>query len=294
MPPVDLRTRARSCLLAGALGDAWGGPYEGLTGPLQPIFPETPRLSDDTWLTLATCEAIVLSRGRVQPERIAERFRHWFEAGRVTGAGSATLKALRDLAAGAHWALAGARGEFAAGSGAAMRAAPLAFFLDPATKADLRTIRDVSRITHHSDEAYAGALAVIVALRLCAGLGAVPRDLLARVAAALPDTAVCDRLLELSALQASPSEAAARFGCSGHVVEAVPLALFVAAATADEPVASVISTAVALGGDTDTIAAIAAQVAAIAGRPIPDAVVARLPEVPQVLPVLDRFVSLLQ
>jgi len=229
----------------------------------------------------------------VQPERIAERFRHWFEAGRINGVGSATLKALRDLAAGAHWALAGARGEFAAGSGAAMRAAPLAFFLDPGVASDRRTIRDVSRITHHSEEAYAGALAVIVAVRLCAEIAAVPRNLLALVAGDLPDTAVRDRLLELSTCRDSPSDAAAQFGCSGHVVEAVPIALFVAAATRDEPIESVISTAVALGGDTDTIGAIAAQVAAIAGRPIPDALVARLPEVAQICQVLDRFEALL-
>ncbi|AUX48710.1 hypothetical protein SOCE26_102510 [Sorangium cellulosum] len=230
----------------------------------------------------------------MHPERIAERFKEWFEAGRVTGVGSATLKALRDLAAGAHWALAGARGEFASGSGAAMRAAPLSFFLDPSVDADRRTIRDVSRITHHSDEAYAGALAVIVALRLCARLAAVPQDLLSVVAADLPDTAVRDRLLDLSGYRGSPTDAALRFGCSGHVVEAVPIALFVAASAADEPLASVISTAVSLGGDADTIAAIAAQLAAISGRPIPDTFVARLPELPQIGPVLDRFVSLLR
>jgi len=294
MTDIGVRKLARNCLLAGALGDVWGGPYEGRAGPLQPVFPEAPRLSDDTWLTVATCEAIVQSRGRVKPERIAERFRSWFESGRITGAGSATLKALRDLAAGAHWALAGARGEFASGSGAAMRAAPLSFFLNTSVEADRRTIRDVSRITHHSDEAYAGALAVVVALRLCVQLGTVPQDLLSLVADGLPDTAVRDRLLDLAACQDSPSDAAGRFGCSGHVVEAVPMALFVAAMTPNESIESVISTAVSLGGDTDTIAAIAAQIAAISGRPLPEIFVARLPEVPRFGPMLDKFVSLLK
>ena len=79
MTNAESYTRARGCLLAGALGDAWNGPYEGLSGPLQPDFPTTPVLSDDTWLTLATCEAIVLGRGRVEPDRIADRFRHWFD-----------------------------------------------------------------------------------------------------------------------------------------------------------------------------------------------------------------------
>ncbi|WP_437479411.1 ADP-ribosylglycohydrolase family protein [Sorangium sp. So ce1014] len=85
-----------------------------------------------------------------------------------------------------------------------------------------------------------------------------------------------------------------RFGCSGDAVEAVPIALFVAATTAREPLESVIATAVSLGGDTDTIAAIAAQVAATSGRPVPEGLIARLPEAPQLAPVLDPFISLLQ
>lgn len=294
MISTERQTRARNCILAGALGDAWGGPYEGATGPVQPIFPASPRLSDDTWLTLATCEAIVLSQGRVQPEQIAERFRHWFESGRLVGVGAATLKALRDLAAGAHWALAGARGEFAAGSGAAMRAAPLSFFLNPAIEADRRLLRDASRITHHSDEAYSGALAVSVALHLCLARGAVPRDLLALVAAEMPDTAVNDRLLELADYRQSPRDAAAQLGCSGHVVDAVPLALFIAATTAGETMKAVISTAVSLGGDTDTIAAIAAQLAAAGGQPPPSELLAKLPELPQIVPVLERFIALVK
>src|SRR4051812_13133840 len=58
--------RIRASLLAGAIGDAWGGSYEGLVGPLPAPFPNRPRLSDDTLLTVATCEAIVQS-GRVDP-----------------------------------------------------------------------------------------------------------------------------------------------------------------------------------------------------------------------------------
>ncbi|MFT3772618.1 MAG: ADP-ribosylglycohydrolase family protein [Minicystis sp.] len=155
-------------------------------------------------------------------------------------------------------------------------------------------IRDVSRITHHSDEAYAGALAVIVALRLCAADSAVPQELLSAVADALPDTAVRDRLLDLSFFRGSPGDAALRFGCSGHVVEAVPIALFVAATTASESLETVIATAVSLGCDTDTIAAVAAQIAAISGRPVPEGLIAKLPEAPQLAPVLDPFIGLLQ
>ena len=167
MSSSDPATGLELCLLAGLLGDAWGGAYEGQSAPAGTAFPRIAVVSDDTQLIMATCEALIESGGRVEPEIIASRFREWFTSGRFTGLGSSTLKALRDLSAGAHWALSGARGEFAAGAGAAMRAAPLAFFLDPRLDQDRQAIRDVSRITHHSDEAYAGALAMVLAVRHC-------------------------------------------------------------------------------------------------------------------------------
>jgi ADP-ribosyl-[dinitrogen reductase] hydrolase len=152
------------CLLGGALGDAWGGPFEGSTGPIRFEIPLRPVLSDDTQLTVATCSSII-ERGCISPESIADSFLTWFSAGRIRGMGSSTLKAMRDLAAGVHWALAGGRGEYAAGSGAAMRIAPLAFLLNSSHLLDRTMIRDVCRITHHNDEAYVGALAVVIAIR---------------------------------------------------------------------------------------------------------------------------------
>ena len=54
-----LHDRILGCLLGGAIGDAWGGPYEGALPQAVPDFPSTARLSDDTQLTTATCEAII-------------------------------------------------------------------------------------------------------------------------------------------------------------------------------------------------------------------------------------------
>ena len=124
--------RVVGSIIGGALGDGWGRPFEGgLRRDAAPL-PNVLVVSDDTQLTLATCEAII-ERGRVDAEAIAARFVAWFRLGRLDGLGASTLKALRDLDSGAHWALAGAKGERSAGNGAAMRVAPLAFVLDPAT-----------------------------------------------------------------------------------------------------------------------------------------------------------------
>ena len=87
MNPFTQQT-IRSCIVAGAVGDALGGIAER----------RSKTLSDDTQLTLATCEAI-LAVGHPEPQAIAQRLRAWFVAGQVTGLGSSTLKALRDLEA---------------------------------------------------------------------------------------------------------------------------------------------------------------------------------------------------
>lgn len=257
----SLRERILGSLLGGALGDAWGTLYEGQKGPVQFVVPDRPFVSDDTQLTFATCESII-NLGAVDPAHLAAHFLRWFTAGRVRGIGASTLKAFRDLQVGTHWALAGAKGEFAAGNGAAMRIAPLAFLLDPDVREDRAIIRDVCHITHRNDEAYVGALAVILAIRaVLSGEWSERRSFLQAVIEKLPDSAVRDRMEQLLPLQISASEVAVRFGASGYVVDTVPLALYCAQNIVAQPFESILALAISCGGDTDTTASIAGQVA---------------------------------
>lgn len=278
-----VRDKIMGCLLGGAIGDACGGAHEGQAPPVAITEADEWRLSDDTQLTLATCEAIIENNGAVDPAAIAARLAAWHRAGHVTGVGASTHKALTELAAGGHWALVGRRGERAAGNGAAMRIAPLAFCLNPDEPHDRRTIRDVSRITHHHEEAYAGALAVVIAVRAAAfgawdGAVNLPR----LVAEQLPDTQVRDRLLLLAELNEAISlrEIAARYGASGYAVESVPLALCGAQRVRHSGFAMMLTQLIACGGDTDTNAAIAGQVAGawLGYQQLPPAWLARLPE----------------
>lgn len=292
---VETEDRVLGCIVGGAIGDALGGPYEGQPGRVT-LDPDAPwRLSDDTQLTLATCEA-VCACGAVSPAAVADRFAFWFRHGRVTGVGASTLKALRDLAAGAHWALAGRKGERGAGNGAAMRVAPLAFCLDPDEPAQRTTLRDVCRITHHHDEAYAGAVAVVAAVRAVALGRWQPGDnLLALAAEVLPDTAVRDRLRAIGELDpATPVwQVGQRFGCSGYVAESVPLALFAAQRIGRSEFEQVVRDAIKAGGDTDTIGAITGQVAgawAGLGR-IPRELVQKLPDSDAILQTARAFPS---
>ena len=287
--------RVRGCILAGAIGDAMGGPFQGQKGPLQFLEHNKWQISDDTQLTLATCESIV-EAARVSPENIAAHFVDWYRTRRITGMGSSTLKALRDLDAGMHWALAGARGEMSAGNGAAMRIAPLAFHLDPGLAEHRQTIRDVCRITHHNEEAYVGALAIVTAIRFLAfGNSSSPDQIFEEVVAYLPDSRVRDRIVELSALPNDQpvNDVASQFGSSGYVVESVPLALYAARSVDRLPIDAVLRNVIEAGGDTDTIASMTGQIAGtwIGGSQIPSELIELLPDLSNIERIADEFAT---
>ena len=268
-----------------------GGPFEGQPGPIR--FQEHAEwsISDDSQLTLATCESII-EAGKVSAEHVAQCFVHWYRARRITGMGSSTLKALRDLDAGSHWALAGAKGEMAAGNGAAMRIAPLAFHLDPEHAQDRQLIRDISRITHHNEEAYVGALAMVTAIRSLAFRQIAPMDLLHMVLPYLPDSRVRDRIIQLGSLTGESIAAiAAKFGASAYVVDSVPLTLFAARLIESHPFDELLRTVVEAGGDTDTNASMTGQIAGtwIGAANIPGTMIELLPEITYIQRVAHQF-----
>lgn len=199
---------------------------------------------------------------------------------------------MKDLAIGTHWALAGARGEYAAGNGAAMRIAPLAFLLDPSSPSDRVTIRDVCRITHHNDEAYVGALAIVCAIRsVLLGSWSAQYSFLDSVVETLPDSAVRDRIQDLAQLSCPIFEVVQRYGASGHVVDTVPLALYAAQFIVEEPLPEILDRVIRVGGDTDTIASITGQLAGAVTGPsgVPSGHIADLREARQILEIIEAF-----
>jgi ADP-ribosyl-[dinitrogen reductase] hydrolase len=274
------------CLVGGAIGDAAGAAVEA--GIADGFSFDGWRLTDDTQLTLATCEAIVES-GAVDPESIAVNFLRWYRQRRLNCLGASTFKALHDLEAGNHWALAGRGGERAAGNGAAMRIAPLAFLLDPFNDEERRAIRDVCRITHHNDEAYVGALAILLAIQQ-SRLGSLS---LTELATRLPDTLVRDRIQEVARLplEMDVVEVAKKFGASGFVVESVPLSLFAATRGGVIGFDEMVREIVAARGDADTNASMACQIAGtrVGLDGLPSELVERLPEREMALEIARRF-----
>jgi ADP-ribosyl-[dinitrogen reductase] hydrolase len=247
------------CLIGGAVGDAVGSYYEGQTNAKSVEFDVINGITDDTQLTLATCESIIDS-GYVSAESIAKKMLEWYNKGKLSGLGSSTLKALRDLQVGAHWALSGRSGEYAAGNGAAMRIAPLAFFLN--IEADKTLIRDVCNITHKNDEAYVGCLSILYAINfIVSDQWRSGQSLLDLIIPKLPDTGVRDNLLKLQTAPSSTIREAAQFiGTSGHVVESVPFSIFAAQKIREHKFEDILSEIILCGGDTDTNASLAGNV----------------------------------
>ncbi len=273
--------RILGCIFGGALGDAYGGPYESSQPPVTIDENATWRLSDDTQLTLATCEAISQA-GTIDPAVLSERFSFWYKANRLSGLGASTLKALTELAHGGHWALVGRKGEMAAGNGAAMRVAPLAFLLDPTNPQDRRLIRDVSRITHHNEEAYVGALAVCTAVHAAYHETWTGHDdLIGHVINLLPDSRVRDRLEAIQPLAKNRSipEIAQQFGNSAYVVNSVPLAICTAQKVNELSFQPMLENIISCGGDTDTNASIAGQIAGtlLGYKTLPNSMLENLP-----------------
>ncbi|MDW7690650.1 ADP-ribosylglycohydrolase family protein [Flammeovirgaceae bacterium SG7u.111] len=254
---MQLKDRLKGCLICGAIGDAVGGKYEGNEINEDIDFDFDWSISDDTQLTLATCEAIFNTQ-KVLPEKVAARFLDWYNRRKLTGLGSSTLKALRELQVGGHWALVGRSGEFAAGNGAAMRIAPLAF----KKEIDRLTIKDVSNITHKNDEAYTGALGIYYSvLHAINGNWTGEQNLISLILPDLPDTRVKDRLIELNQHSGlSILQIGQKLKATGYVVDSVPISIFAAQKIGQMEFNTIITDLIKIGGDTDTTCSMTGQI----------------------------------
>ncbi len=261
----NLLDKFKGCIFGGAIGDAWGSSFENLVELKdskiyflgnKPEVNHIWQFTDDTILTLATCE--VLKTGNCTPELLGNKFIEYYNRNEIVGIGASTMKFINDLKAGYHWTQAGRKGEFGAGNGSAMRIAPFAFY-DKYTRDD---IRNFSRMTHNNDEAYVGALSIYLILKQIIKNETIDfkhtiNDLINK----LPDTNVRDRIIELNEnyLDRNISDIA-KLGNNGYVVNSIPFSIFSAFKLDELGFENVISEVINCGGDTDTNASIAGQI----------------------------------
>ncbi len=299
---MEFSERFTGCILAGALGDAWGAAYENQAKEREDVIylfgkPRPPKvfwqITDDTQLTLATAEALI-ENPSMEPTYLAKRFLNLYRQRKLRGLGASTLKALQELDFGGHWSLVGKSGEYAAGNGAAMRIAPLAFV----RKIDRAKVREVTSITHRNDEAFVGAWAIVLAIRMVLdGQWKGEGSLCALLVPHLPDTRLRDRLIHISEMD--ELAAIASFGSDGYVVNSVPLAIAAAEKMPQLGMEAVWTELIKLGGDTDTICSMAGQLGGtlLGPQAIPSHLLEKLknlPEYPEIRSISEEFVNTFQ
>lgn len=242
--PFEKRPADDPSLLAWD-GKTFGGSLHHKLAPRQ--------YTDDTQMALMVAESLLENRG-LNPEDLSKRYVDWIVSGVARGYGRTTLLAVNRLKDGTHWSESGVVDSY--GNGTAMRAAPFGVYY----RHDLNTLVDAvkidSAITHASNEAEAGALAVAIGTYLICN--DVPdSELIDTIAHYLPESTVLEKLQSLDSLVKSDithQEVLKLLGSKADVRETVP-AVFYCYLKFDS-FQGAVEAAIRCGGDTDTTAAI--------------------------------------
>ncbi len=244
-------------------------------------------------MTIALAESMV-AVGDLDENHLAATFAHHWHAEPWRGYGRGTAALLRAIHGGGSWReLAPAQFDGGShGNGAAMRVAPVAIRAAGDISLALDLARRSAQVTHAHPLGIDGAAlqAGVVALALAADPGE-PLDravVLAAAADFVTEEAMRHQLARVGDLTAHalPAGVAARIGHGIDALSSVPAAL-AAALLAGGSLSNTIRFAIAIGGDTDTIASMAGAIsgAHLGAEAVPEAWLARLES-------RDRLVSL--
>ncbi|WP_405970105.1 ADP-ribosylglycohydrolase family protein [Streptomyces sp. NBC_00988] len=293
---MTLQSRATGALYGLALGDALGMPTQMLSRPditsrygpfltgFQPADADHPlaagmpagAVTDDTEQALLLAQLLLDGKGRVDPAELARRLIAWEDDMRARGSldllGPSTKRAVELVLAGTT---VDEVGRYGTTNGAAMRIAPVGIAVSVADPAELvDRVVEASSLTHNTGVALAGAAAVAAAVSAGVDGASVPEAVEVAVSAArlaagrghwVAAADVAERIVWATGLVRGLTEAQvcervyALVGTSLATQESVPAAFAVLAACPDDPWRAVLLAA-SVGGDCDTIAAIAGAV----------------------------------
>jgi ADP-ribosylglycohydrolase len=290
---VPTADRASGALYGLAIGDALGMPTQLLSrrqvtdrwGPLLTGFEPAPpghpiaaglpagAVTDDTEQAVLLARMLVKGHGTLDPRDWAQALIGWerdmADRGSLDLLGPSTRRALSAILSGTPPEEAGRHGDT---NGAAMRITPVGIAFGAAL---VDRVVEASRVTHNTSVALAGAAAVAAAVSAGVGGATVPVAIDAGVAAATlaagcghwvagADVAARIRWAVTLVSDMAPERAAGLIGTlvgtSLATQESVPAAFAVLSVVPDDPWQACLLAA-SLGGDTDTIAAIAGAIA---------------------------------
>lgn len=286
--PQDI---ARGVLLGTFVGDALGARWEGV----EPVDLEAARrrldeslsdrlyrYTDDTQLTMALAEHLC-DHPQVDPPALAMKFREHFEGHRGYARGMFGIVGAWDRGMAPDEAARSVFPEGSFGNGAAMRAAPVGVVWRDDVEQLTSAAHRQAAITHAHPIGKDAAAAQAHAVALAANNGTFTVDDI-RLIASRAETDELRRTLTVAGDVATQHlgtplpmpEIAEAVGTGVLADQSVPAALWVAAVADDFTEAVVLS--LALGGDVDTIGAMAGAItgAALSDRVIPAAWLERL------------------
>lgn len=247
-----------------------GAPYEG--GVLERLVWRAigttadgrTRYTDDTQMSMDLAESLSANR-RLDQDDLASRFAasyHWSR-----GYGPAAAKLLKRIAKGASWKEAN-RSIYADGSlgnGGAMRAPVVGLFYSRKPDALVKAARASAEVTHSHPLGMEGAVLIATATGL-ALVGAKPVDILDETAGRaslepfISRLAVARSWLKDEAEAQDPAEIRERLGNRITAAESVVTALYLALRYLNRRFEEMQAESVRLGGDTDTIGAMAGAI----------------------------------
>jgi len=255
------------------VGDALGEPVEGWPhraiyhrfGLLDTMLKGEGRYTDDTQMMIGILETL-LEKGKFDPAVCARKFQKNFDPAR--GYGRRIFGVMERIKQGTPWDQVGTD---SFGNGGAMRIGPIGCFYYRDLEAIKRNAVLCARITHNHPEGLAGAVAQATAVGLACQCGLSgepiePEHFLDAITAQVSDidkgfTGSVDRIRSIprgSVLEAIEA-VSGRYKLSLRAIESVPAAI--GAFILTDSFSDAVVLAVNLGGDTDTIGAMAGAMA---------------------------------
>lgn len=304
---LGLSDRIQGCLLGAACGDALGLPFEGQSR----VDPSQLRAwsrasdllvhSDDTALLRTLAHHLVGHGGQLKDEGLVLDFARAWRAEPDRGYGIGPPLIFRAALAGGDWSgvaqgLFGGLGSL--GNGGAMRVAPVALLPAPVS-VRVELARRRTAVTHCHPEALDGAALLCAAISHVFDLAGEPlttTDLADRLAPYVTTAEFRERLQLMSSIlrhRLTPRQVADRLGNDVSARGSVPTAITLFLMHPDDP-GTAFTSAIAAGGDTDTIAAMVGALngARLGAGRLPPAWVDRLEAGPGLRQLAERMVAL--